>query len=281
MLSSYRIRFFLIVCILCLLLASYMLVLAQQKIVEKYHSPITLEDINIYAIHKKDMEKRYPRLQQQLQTYFTNNIVEIIEPVNGDYIRGHLSMLYTSGKLSENGYQDLLYNMMIHAKTKNGALTVSAVSLYLTNLLIMEKEYSSGNQHYMMIIEDDILIRDGFDSRFRSVLHKLPEDWDILYLACHFRGEEKKIGNEKEDDFSIIPMTTRVHGTGAILYHPRALGVLLNTLTPMDLQIDHDIPDKIVLTKKLNAYIALTRDGFPLIHNDNQHYGSSTQTTDG
>jgi hypothetical protein len=115
-------------------------------------------------------------------------------------------------------------------------------------------------------------------------LRHLPEDWDILYLACHFPREKidsmELVSINKEEDFKIVRMSTRIHGTGALLYHPRALPKVLKMLLPLDLQIDHDIPDKLVLTGNLQTYIALTLQNTPLIHNDNQFYGSSTQTTD-
>jgi len=277
-----RTRIFLIACIILFLIIASLVKFYTKK--EAYHTPLALEDIRIYAIHKKEMDKRRPRLEKMLQTYFSDNIVEITEPVGADYLRNNLSILYTSGTLSNKAYQDLLYNMMVHTKTNHGALTISSLSLYMTNLLIMEKESSSANYNYIMIVEDDILVRDGFDRRFRSILRHLPEDWDILYLACHFPREKidsmELVSINKEEDFKIVRMSTRIHGTGALLYHPRALPKVLKMLLPLDLQIDHDIPDKLVLTGKLQTYIALTLQNTPLIHNDNQFYGSSTQTTD-
>ena len=277
-----RTRIFLIACIILFLIIASLVKFYTKK--EAYHTPLALEDIRIYAIHKKEMDKRRPRLEKMLQTYFSDNIVEITEPIGVDYLRNNLSILYTSGTLSNKAYQDLLYNMMVHTKTNHGALTISSLSLYMTNLLIMEKESSSVNYNYIMIVEDDILVRDGFDRRFRSILRHLPEDWDILYLACHFPREMidsmELVSINKEEDFKIVRMSTRIHGTGALLYHPRALPKVLKMLLPIDLQIDHDIPDKLVLTGNLQTYIALTLQDTPLIHNDNQFYGSSTQTTD-
>jgi hypothetical protein len=50
------------------------------------------------------------------------------------------------------------------------------------------KDAIHNNYQKIAVFEDDIIFCDDFDTRLKYYLENLPEDWDIMYLGCHFNA---------------------------------------------------------------------------------------------
>lgn len=53
------------------------------------------------------------------------------------------------------------------------------------------------NYETIAVFEDDVIFCEDFDERFKIYLKEVPEDWEIMYLGCHFNScaAPKKITN--------------------------------------------------------------------------------------
>lgn len=116
-----------------------------------------------------------------------------------------------------------------------------------------------------LVMEDDALLCEGFGGKVQCALKSLPSEWDVAYLSWNPPCERETIGVRVNDHVEKI--TTRLHGTGALVIQPRCRDLLLS-IFPLDLQIDHDLPDKLIQRECIQAY-ALTHYGKRLIFNDN------------
>jgi len=232
---------------------------------EKYYIPIDIDQIPIYIIHQKNKIERYNRLKKEIETYFSNNPVTFIEPISLKIIHKNLNEYLNDKIISQKAYTAITKT----GKASMGSLTLPALSLYLTNLEIYKKNHKLP----FLILEDDAIFRENFLLFFNKILHQLDEDWDILYLSCHFPNEYHQKIYDKDN---LVKIKTRIHGMGAVLYNPAVIHKILSSIYPIDLQIDHDIPDKLILTNKINAYIGCNDNNQTIIFNDNMG-GSSTQ----
>lgn len=229
---------------------------------ESYKNYIDYHKIPIYIIHQKKKVDRWNRLKKLLLENFPNNPIYIIEPISTEYLKNNILKLLQDNIISKKAYNDIL-------NIKNpiqGTLTLASLSLYLTNMYIYEKDI---NQPFL-ILEDDTIFRENFIENFKKILLNLHKDWDIVYLSCHFICDSKHVKS------NLMKIKSRIHGMGAVLYHPKCIPIILKHIYPFDLQIDHDIPDKLILKSKINAYVSCNKNNETIIFNDNIN-GSSTQ----
>jgi hypothetical protein len=229
---------------------------------------IELKDIFIYVIHKESMAHRLDRFLNILKTKLPENKYKIIEPISTENVEKMLDEYLKNDKITLNAYHDIQNKN----KVRLGSQTLKSLSLALTNISIWGEELNK--KRYFMILEDDFIFYDYTINILNNILNNLPNQWDLIYLSCHINKSHyhlNKINNH------LIKINTRVHGQGALLYNYKSLPILIENIFPLNLQIDHDIPDKFIMNHKLNAYIAVNKFLDTIIHNDNYFYGSSTQ----
>lgn len=231
--------------------------------------------IPIYIIHQSKMTARRERLERQCAEYFIHHSsIYLVEPYSKDYVTSILKDLYERGYIHHSAYLDLKAGNPVH----RGTLTLSSLSLYLTNLWIYQKELS--HNRAFMILEDDFVVFDDWPKKSQemfALLFSFRLDWDMVYFACHYPFDDRPI--DETDCPLFLPLVSRVHGMGAVLYHPRALSKLLSrNLFPVVLQIDHDIPDKLILKRHLYAFVVLRGPRGTLLWNDNLG-GTTTQVS--
>jgi GR25 family glycosyltransferase involved in LPS biosynthesis len=87
---------------------------------------------------------------------------------------------------------------------------------------MLKNGYSS-----ILVFEDDAIIPEGFDEKVRNVMSKLPNDYDVVFLGCHFFCDSKsviqktyqKLTNTEPKQFAEdIQQVQGSMGTHAILY---------------------------------------------------------------
>lgn len=259
------INFEIILLIIILLFLIYLIFF--KKFQEPYKT-FHYNDIFIYIIHKSDMEYRRERFLNYLKIYFPKNPYKIIEPISIENIKSNLHKYKDENILTQKAYEDILSNKI----ADEGSNTLKSLSLYLTNISIWKEELNKNR--LFMILEDDFILKENFVSKMKHILNHLPIDWKLIYLSCHIKKHEYNASFIKNH---LLKINTRTHGQGAVLYNPNILSILLMNLYPIHLQIDHDIPDKLIMTNKINTYMAVNKHLDTIIHNDNFYYGSTTQ----
>jgi len=242
----------------------------QTPILHKTDKQPLLPTLYIYIIHKTDMKHRHERFTGLLSKHFPTIAYQIVEPVPLSDVYDSLTSLLESNQLTHSSYLSILSGQ----KAKRGSHTVQSMSLTLTNIQIWEMESRQRQPRPFLILEDDFTLPGTFDADFQDMIRHLPSSWDMIYLSCHIRKEEYQSSNRNHQ---LLPIHTRTHGQGAVLYHPNVVPLLLSAIYPIHLQIDHDIPDRLIMTKRIKAFMAVNTHLDTLIFNDNFYYGSSTQ----
>jgi hypothetical protein len=187
--------------------------------------------------------------------------VEFVDAVPGSALREHDIRAW----LSDEGYR--LHLARAGSECADGSCTVNSVGLMQSYFLAFDR--IDALQEPVLIFEDDAVICDHFFERLREVVSHTPADADLIYCSWNPHPWVASIPTRHRDVERIV---RRLHGTGAIIFMPRAIP-FIRKLKPFDLQIDHEIPDKLILTKQLKAYRVWSR-GERLVTNDN--FGGTT-----
>ena len=232
----------------------------------------------IYIIHQSTKTERQRRFINFISLYFPKNNFYIIEPLTQKQVLMEIENDVHHRKMTNEAKMATLSKL----PADHGSFTFSALSLALTYLKIFEMEKQRQNSHFI-IFEDDFLIRPSFHKDFSNSLQSLERrvgnHWDMLYMSCHFNSYLKRMNINTNSFHNFLKVKSRIlHGLGGVLYKKKCVDIILNEIYPLKRQIDHDIPEKFILTNKLNAYILLNKKKRPLIYNDNYFYKSTTQS---
>lgn len=234
------------------------------------------EKIPIYIIHQSEKIERKKRFLQLIDKYFPKNSIFIIEPLSRDEVMKEIEKDVQDEKISNEGKIATLSN----TPAKKGSLTFSALSLALTYLKIFEMEKTKRSSHFL-ILEDDFLPQDSFSRDFSKSIQKLEkrvgDDWDMLYLSCHFDSYLQRNGKQPAFEYFLKVENKMMHGLGGVIYKRKCVDIILKNIFPLNRQIDHDIPEKFILKNRINAHVLLNHKNKPLIYNDNFFYKSTTQ----
>lgn len=261
---------FWLVSFLIILLAIFIVLISRSLQNKRYRKTrtIDLKNVKIYLIHQKKKEERLVRCKKFFDRYFHDSIIEIVEPVVVNTEK--LSRLVHQHVLSPSSHLDILKKKSVY----QGSLTMSSLSLYLTNLEIFKKELKRKN--YFLILEDDFFPEKDFDVSIKTTLHNLPERWHVIYLQLHHDPDLWK--EETQYDNKIL-IKKIYHQTAAVLYHPDSVSIIMKNVLPIQKQIDHDFPQKLIMTSKLIAYVAHNSKKNGTIINQDNLGGTSTQET--
>lgn len=219
---------------------------------------VGLSDLPIFVISLSRAEQRRRRLHMQLNRLGVEDHVRWYDAIDGaslgdEDIRKHCS---------KRGYRGF---SRYRERSFNGTLTLGGLGCALSWKALLPDIVRP-----TLVLEDDAVFHDDFINRFAFVRGDIPADWELLYLSCNPYG----IWMGKQLTACVMRVEKRLHGTGALLVHPHAVPKLLS-LFPLDLQLDHDLPDRLIVPGHLSAYL-LTFHGDSLIRNDNLG-GSFTQ----
>lgn len=146
------------------------------------------------------------------------------------------------------------------------SLTYGSLGCALSHRLIFEECAKLQSNKPVLILEDDIVLSNNFDTSFISVLDKLDKiEYDICYLGYNEIPGFKK---NKIDNVLAKP-SGLITGLYGYLLKPSGASKLLDYIFPLNVQIDSSISHHI---DKLNAYCSYNK----LIDVNNQ-FCSKTQ----
>jgi len=213
----------------------------------------------IFVLSLRTAVLRRARMQAQLNC--SPIPVEFIDAVQGSALREQDIRAW----LSDEGYR--VHLARTRGEYADGSCTANSVGLMQSYFLAFDR--IDALQEPALIFEDDAVICDHFFERLREVSSQAPAEADLVYCSWNPHPWLASIPTRHPDIERIV---RRLHGTGATIFNPRAIP-FMRTLKPFDLQIDHDIPDKLILKKQLKAYRVWSR-GERLVTNDN--FGGTT-----
>jgi glycosyl transferase family 25 len=144
----------------------------------------------------------------------------------------------------------------------------------LSNLEIIKDAKSKGFKN-ILILEDDVIFRDDFESKFKEYISQIPENWDMLYLSGN-HNEHGGYGVDKISENIIkcyLTYSTHSFAINSTLYDTVIDYLSKNKIKPVDVLYTE-------LQRSCNAYsifpgITTQRMGFSDIENkivDNQKY---------
>lgn len=181
--------------------------------------------INIDQIYLINLDRRPDRLSHCEKQFIKSDIIK-----NGyqKYIAIDGALLddeTIKALVTSKGYEYITSKQ----PTKGLYLSRGAVGLALTYKRIFEICVDEN----ILLLEDDIILKDNFDSILLNGLNDIPNDWDIIYLGW-YKSQNLKI----EPITSVIgEITGQINGTQGWIINPRSASKLLN-LFPLSYQID-------------------------------------------
>jgi GR25 family glycosyltransferase involved in LPS biosynthesis len=219
---------------------------------------LRFDELPITVVSLGRAADRRRRLAEQLELLGVAGNVRWFDAIEGESIDEEQLRAF----LSETGYA--LYREQPQ-RSFRGSMTAGALACALSWKGVLEDVKVP-----TLVLEDDAIFDEKFLYRFRAAWRRLPPDWDLVYLSWNTYMDP--IGTVLDE--CVVRLERRLHGTGALLLSPKAASRII-ALFPLDRQLDHDIPDRLIIPGLLNAYL-LTYGHTPLIVNDNLG-GSYTQ----
>lgn len=223
-----------------------------------YTSALRIESVPMVLINRRVDRQRLQRFLESARSQGLDRNVKVLEAIDG----GNLSDEDVRENTTWKGYSTYCRHAR---KVRQGSLTRNSMACALSwRQVITDIEVPT------LVLEDDAVLCDAFIDRASRCCAKIPLNWDLVYLA--WNGDMWPAGEHV--NCHVRRMKHRMHGMGALLVNPRCKARLLSVF-PLDLQLDHDIPDKLIVPGLVNAYL-LTDGGERLVYNDNVG-GSTTQ----
>ncbi len=109
-------------------------------------------------------------------------------------------------------------------------LLPGALGCLLSHKAILERAKREGMPN-VMIIEDDLDLRDTFPEESKNYLSMIPEDWDMVYLG----GKHKKQPIKLTEN---LYKATQVYSSHCVLYRNSCYDYLLSKLNEMQQPVD-------------------------------------------
>ena len=92
------------------------------------------------------------------------------------------------------------------------------------------KECVNNNHEYVLILEDDVILDDNFNTLFNKYYKQVPDDWDMIHLGSSWL-KGKKISDN-------VLKTNRTVGAYAILFKLNTLKDLIKNKIPLKAPVD-------------------------------------------
>ena len=197
-------------------------------------------NLDIIILSQKENKKRRERIKSQ------NLGGRFVDDIRGEDL--------TEEDMRENMTAEAYKRYLQYGEERvRGSLSKNSLALSLTWKMIMENISQP-----TLVLEDDSVVCDDFYRKLdiaRRFVPKRPPmlgQWDLLYLS--WNNPDEKLSHYGNCGTKINECVTTVektlHGSGGLLVHPKCKDVFLS-MFPADYIIDHDIPYKLINTKKI------------------------------
>jgi GR25 family glycosyltransferase involved in LPS biosynthesis len=123
-------------------------------------------------------------------------------------------------------------------------LTIGALGFWYTHISILKMSIDLNET--LLILDDDVYIKDSFDLDLNDVLSELPEDFDFCYLSRLNLDNQKK----QYSKHLHIPIA-HIFGPNGYIVSPNGSKKILNHIFPISCQMDTRL---IEIQKYINFY---------------------------
>lgn len=129
---------------------------------------------------------------------------------------------------------------------------IGAIGAIKSHRELLEKSLKK-KYNKICVFEDDVIFCDDFEERFDYYINNVPDNWDIMYLGCHFHCCATPVPTNKKHIFKIYES----YGCFAmILNNERGLfNKILEVSKGENKPIDDYFHDDILPRKDINAYV--------------------------
>jgi len=182
----------------------------------------------IYYINLEHRADRKENVENEISKINFKGPIERINAAYGKNLDLSLipSNLFTEEAIKSTTDKTQLYNM--RTMTKGG------MGVALSHKWIYEKTLT-GDEDYVLILEDDITIDDNFMEKLENILKDMPK-FDIFYIGYHSKIDKVSPFNKHSD----VP--SEIWGLFGYIINKKAAKRLLEVF-PLSKQIDSQIPE--------------------------------------
>jgi len=169
-------------------------------------------------------------------------------------------------QININDYDEYLFNKKdkVHAiqsrdmkaHFKDMPSRLGHLGCYLSHIKILQ-DFVKSDKPYLMVLEDDAILIEGFTEQLIERIKYIPEDWDLILPGFRMLPEtwtEKTVHN---NDLKIKNGYTKVkafNGTYSLIYNKRSAKKWLDLLVPMDWYLDWNMSFLAIDNQELNVY---------------------------
>lgn len=154
---------------------------------------IITNDDKVYEFRKKfnfgiyDVEKLKARKRKkQAKPNLFNSLVDETYVINLERRKDRMEHMELQMSNLEISYRR--FNAIDGLKIKGETiLSKGALGAFRSHLGVIKDAIENGHQK-IAVFEDDIIFCDDFYDRLKIYLDNLPNNWDIMYLGCHFNS---------------------------------------------------------------------------------------------
>lgn len=82
-------------------------------------------------------------------------------------------------------------------KNTNGVISNGQIGCLRSHRAVIQNAIDLKHEK-ICVFEDDLILKEGFNEKFESVIRNVPPDWDMIYLGCHFHGLKEPVVNQNE-----------------------------------------------------------------------------------
>ena len=235
-----------IILVILVLVLLYNLIKNQK--IEKFSNNDWFNDnIDLYYINLDDSKNRRNSMEKQLSKLNIN--YNRFSAYNGKLIDKKFSNILI------NNFNTINYNSHIY-KNKKGSL-----GNYISQLTCWYNFYLKSNKKYLMIMEDDIIIKKNFVNKIQKTIKSVNDDnWSMIKFFCF----EKRDG-DYYNDYMIKTKTTQQDykskkntGMQCYILNKKKIKDIIEDMLP----IENDTFDWKVKYLMLNHKILITNDNF-------------------
>lgn len=195
--------------------------------------------IDVVVINRAEDEDRMSRAARQLEMADLSYRRE--EAVDSNAI----SEAVLRSELTGEGYA--IYRRCM-GKTRRGSMSPGALGCALSWRSVLQAHGPTASNH-LLVLEDDFVLCSDFRRKYSSFLRNLPVNYDIIYLSWN----PHRWCNAVPIDGYLDRLFGRIHGTGGLLVNPKCIPTLMEVF-PLTLQLDHDLPDKLIARNRIRAF---------------------------
>jgi len=208
---------------------------------------MNLKDIKTYVLHYKKLVDRKAFTQMQLEKLGINpewildfDAEELTDEIINEFYKHDV----------EEGFRRVrpLWPINQHNPRK---LNSPEISLTIKHIVTLDK-ISKSNDDISLVLEDDCLFCNDFETSFNELLESTPDDWDVIHIGDGFGMKPEKYKSSFSDKVYLMHHPAS-RCTEAILFKKSAAQKIVSTMKPFCLMVDWEMAYQYSL-HNLNVY---------------------------